>query len=103
MFFIFNLFIAALANSIFSFYNRMSSFIKLQKICTSVSKLQAIINLISLAILGKDDILLEQDRGGVHHPDQEAVDVVLQVRHLLALTLHGPLESDQHLYQILTQ
>ena len=75
------------------------------KICTSVSKLKVINQqyLISLAILGEDDILLQQDRSSVHHPDEETVDVVLQVRHLLALALHGALESHQHLYQVLNR
>ena len=36
-----------------------------------------------------------------HSPDQQRVDVVLQVGHLLALALHRALQPHQHLYQVL--
>ena len=50
--------------------------------------------LIWFAILHKDDVLLEEHGGCVHHPDEESVNVILEVRDLLALALHSCLEPD---------
>ena len=57
--------------------------------------------LVWLAILHEDDVLLEEDGGGVHHTDEESVDVVLEVGDLLALALHSALEPDQHFNEVL--
>ena len=46
---------------------------------------------------------LQDDGGPLHHPEHHAVDVVLQVRHLLALALHRPLQETHHLYQVLNK
>ena len=53
--------------------------------------------------LAEEDVLLKQDRGCVHHSDQQGIDVVLEVGHLLPLALHRALQSHQHLYQVLEE
>ena len=57
--------------------------------------------LIWLAIFHENYILLEENRGGVHNPDKERVNVILEVCDLLALALHRALEPDQHFDEVL--
>ena len=55
------------------------------------------------ARLSYHGVLLQEDRGRLHHPDEQGVQVVLQLPQPLPLQLRCGLQSHQRLYQVLVR